>query len=255
MSFARTLRALGGLMAAGVLLFSSAPVALADQTRDDQWPLKAFDAESVWKVSTGKGVKVAVLDQPVNGDHPDLKGNVLPGKDVENGGPANEQHETNHGTSMASIIAAHGHGLGHSSGVKGLAPAAKILPVALPVEVGEVSAPNSDPLAEALRYAVDQGASVVNMSFGWNVLTDEEKQALAYAAKKDVFLVVATGNEGVGRLDPLTSYPGLVAVGAVDKGGKVWSESNYGRQTMLTAPGTLVRSAGANKPYLLGNGT
>ncbi|MGG7571146.1 S8 family serine peptidase [Streptomyces sirii] len=255
MSFTRTLRAVGSAVVAGALLFGSAPAASADQIRDSQWPLKSFDAESLWKVSTGKGVTVAVLDHPVYGDHPDLKGNVLPGKDVEDGGPANKKDQNNHGTSMASIIAGHGHGAGNSEGVKGLAPDSKILPVALPIESDDIAAPNTDPLADAVKYAVDHGASVINMSFGWPALTEEEKQAFAYAAKKDVFLVVATGNEGVGRLDQLTSYPGIVAVGAVDKSGKVWDESNYGPQTMLTAPGTLVRSAGANKPYILANGT
>uniref|UniRef100_J1RTX8 Putative M08 family peptidase n=1 Tax=Streptomyces auratus AGR0001 TaxID=1160718 RepID=J1RTX8_9ACTN len=139
--------------------------------------------------------------------------------------------------------------------MKGLAPDAKILPVGLPVEVDDVPDPNSDPLADAVKYAVDHGASVINMSFGWPVLSEEEKQALSYAAKKDVLLVVATGNDGVGRLDQLTSHPGVVAVGAVDKAGKVWEKSNYGPQTMLTAPGTFIRSAASNKPYELANGT
>ncbi|GES31917.1 hypothetical protein San01_44040 [Streptomyces angustmyceticus] len=62
MSFTRTLRAVGGAVVAGALLFGSAPAAFADQIRNDQWPLKAFDAESVWKVSTGRGVTVAVID-------------------------------------------------------------------------------------------------------------------------------------------------------------------------------------------------
>lgn len=255
MSFMRALRLVGGAVVAGALLFGAALPASADQIRDNQWPLKAFDAERVWKVSTGKGVTVALLDSAVNGDHPDLKGNVLPGKDVENRGPANQEAGEDHGTSMASIIAAHGHGAGNSEGVRGLAPDAKILPVALPVEADDVPALNSDTLAEALKYAVDQGASVINMSFGWSALTEEEKQALAYATKNDVFLVVATGNEGVGHLDQLTSFPGIVAVGAVDKAGQVWDESNYGPQVMLTAPGTLIRSAAASKPYRLSNGT
>lgn len=55
MSFTRTLRAVGGVVVAGVLLFGAAPIALADQNRDDQWPLKAFDAASIWRESTGKG--------------------------------------------------------------------------------------------------------------------------------------------------------------------------------------------------------
>ncbi|MFE0193865.1 S8 family serine peptidase [Streptomyces sp. NPDC058989] len=254
MSFTRTLRAVGSAVVAGALLFGSAPAASADQIRNDQWPLKAFDAESVWKVSTGKGVTVAVIDDPVNGDHPDLKGNVLPGRDIESGGSANHENQDNHGTSMASIIAGHGHGAGNSDGVKGLAPDAKILPVGLPSE-DEIPDLNSDNLAKAVNYAVDNGASVINMSFGQATLSEKDKQALTNAVKKDVVLVVATGNEGVGRLDQLTSFPGVVAVGAVDKAGQMWEDSNYGPETMLTAPGKLIRSAGANKPYVLANGT
>ncbi len=255
MSFTRTLRAVGSAVVAGALLFGSAPAASADQIRNDQWPLKAFDAESVWKVSTGKGVTVAVIDDPVNADHPDLKGNVLPGKDIAKGGPANRESLNNHGTSMASIIAGHGHGAGGSQGVKGLAPDAKILPVAIPGE-DDVPDPNAgDSLAEALRYAVDNGASVINLSVTFPVLSEKEKEALAYAIKKNVFVVAGTGNDGRGRLGELAAYPGVVAVGAVDKAGKVWDESNYGPATMLTAPGTLIRSAGANKPYVLANGT
>ena len=67
MSFTRTLRAVGGAVVAGALLFGAAPTALADEIRDAQWPLKAFDAESVWKESTGKGVTVAVIDDPIYG--------------------------------------------------------------------------------------------------------------------------------------------------------------------------------------------
>ncbi|GAB7030642.1 S8 family serine peptidase [Streptomyces sp. NPDC021749] len=254
MSFTRTLRAVGSAVVAGALLFGSASAAVADQIRDDQWPLKSFDAESVWKVSTGKGVTVAVIDDPVNGDHPDLKGNVLPGKDIEDGGSANRENLDDHGTAMASIIAGHGHGAGNSEGVKGLAPDVKILPVAIPTG-DEFSDSNSNDLADAVNYAVDNGASVINMSFGQAVLSEKDRQALSNAVKKDVFLVVATGNDGVGHLDQLTSYPGVVAVGAVDKSGQVWGKSNYGPETMLTAPGTLIRSAAASKPYRLANGT
>ncbi|WP_246103509.1 S8 family serine peptidase [Streptomyces piniterrae] len=172
-----------------------------------------------------------------------------------NGGPANQEHVDDHGTAMASIIAGHGHGAGNSAGVKGLAPDAKILPVSIPLGDDVIHDADSGGVAAAVKYAGDNGASVINMSFGQAVLREEDKKALAYVVKKDVFLVVATGNEGVGHLDQLTSYPGIVAVGAVNATGRVWDKSNYGPQTMLTAPGTLIRSAAASKPYRLANGT
>ncbi|MFI0903269.1 S8 family serine peptidase [Streptomyces sioyaensis] len=253
MSFTRTLRAVGGAVVAGALLFGAAPTALADQNRDDQWPLKAFDAASIWKESTGKGVTVAVIDDPVNGNHPDLKGNVLPGKSFIDGGRGDRKGPGDHGTGMASLIAGHGHGAGNADGVMGLAPDAKILPIGRP-QVGAGSE-NSGP-GDWIRYAVDHDASVINMSIGPAFLTDSDRSALAYAAQKDVLVVVASGNSGETKLGELAASPGVVAVGSVDKAGKMWSKSNSGSQMMLTAPGVEITSASATPgQYRLADGT
>jgi type VII secretion-associated serine protease mycosin len=258
MSFTRTLRAVGGAVVAGALLFGTAPVASADQVRKDQWPLTAFGAEDIWKVSTGKGVTVAVIDNPVDGEHPDLKGSVLPGKNFVTGGPANRPNgEQEHGTSMASLIAAHGHGPGGSEGVKGLAPGAKILPIGLDVEDGGGASDfdGKADFAEGLRYAVDQGASVVNMSFGGGSISDGEKKAVNYARQHDVLVVAASGNAGVDSPRYPAMQPGVLAVGAMDIDLKVWKFSNYGSHIKLVAPGVHIRSAGVEDPYRLANGT
>ncbi|MFG2864644.1 S8 family serine peptidase [Streptomyces sioyaensis] len=252
MSFTRTLRAVGGAVVAGALLFGSAPTALADQNRDDQWPLKAFDAESVWKESTGKGVTVAVIDDAVDGSHPDLMGNVLPGKSFIDGGTADHEQTDDHGTGMASIIAGHGHGAGKANGVMGLAPDAKILPVATP-EFG--AGVDNSGLAEVIRYAVDHDASVINMSIAPTFLADADKKALAYAAQKDVLVVAGAGNEGANKLSALASAPGVVAVGAVDKAGQVWQKSNSGSELMLSAPGVKITSAAPSEQYREADGT
>ncbi|WP_407549593.1 S8 family serine peptidase [Streptomyces sp. Pv4-95] len=255
MSFTRTLRAVGGAVVAGALLFSAAPTALADEIRDAQWPLKAFDAESVWKESTGKGVTVAVIDDPIFGSHPDLKGNVLPGKNFIDGGRGDNGSGEDHGTAMASLIAGHGHGAGNADGVRGLAPDVKILPVGRPA-LG-VGVDNTG-LAEWIRYAVDQDASIINMSIAPSFLSSDDKRALAYAAQKDVLVVAGAGNDGEGKLSPLAANPGVVSVGAVDKSGKAWKKSNYGSQMMLSAPGVEITSASAARsdyPYRRADGT
>ncbi|MGD3107984.1 S8 family serine peptidase [Streptomyces sp. YGL11-2] len=255
MSFTRTLRAVGGAVVAGALLFGTAPTALADQDRDDQWPLKAtsFDAQKVWKESTGKGVTVAVIDDPVNGSHPDLQGNVLPGKSFIDGGRGDSKSTRDHGTAMASLIAGHGHGAGSADGVMGLAPDAKILPVATP-EVGIGT--DAGGLGSWIRYAVDQHASIINLSMNPAAVTDSDKQAVAYAVQKDVLVVVGAGNDGESKLSDLASVPGVVAVGAVDKAGTVWAKSNSGSQLMLTAPGVQITSASATPgQYRLADGT
>lgn len=173
MSFTRTLRAVGGVAVAGALLFTAAPTASADYIRDGQWALDAFNPQKVWKESTGKNVIVAVIDSGVNGDHIDLKGNVLPGKSfAEDGGTADHESGDDHGTAMAALIAAHGHGPNHADGIMGLAPDAKILPIKRNVSVGG----NANNIDGPIRYAVDHGAKVINMSFaGPYKLTGPEK--------------------------------------------------------------------------------
>ncbi|UYB39630.1 S8 family serine peptidase [Streptomyces sp. Je 1-4] len=252
MSFTRTLRAVGGAVVAGALLFGTAPVASADQIRHDQWPLRSFGADDVWKVSTGKGVTVAVIDAPVDGSHPDLKGSVLPGKSFfAGGGPADRPDgKEEHGTAMASLIAGHGHGPGGSEGVKGLAPDAKILPVG--IDLGDAGTSYAQPL----RYAVDHGAKVVNMSFeDYEDTSPAERAAVDYARKHDVLVVASSGNTGSSIPRLPSAVPGVLAVGAVDIDLKVWKFSSYGPHIKLLAPGLHIRSAGVETPYRLANGT
>ncbi|MEU5044724.1 type VII secretion-associated serine protease mycosin [Streptomyces griseorubiginosus] len=240
MGFKRTLRVLGSCVAVSGVLFASAPTAAADQVRDDQWALKALNAESVWKISQGSGVVVAVIDNGVNATHVDLKGNVLEGKDFVDGGSAEPSPGENHGTAMASIIAAHGHGV--DDGVIGLAPKAKILPVRDSVKVK---------LSGTIRYAVDNGASVINVSSCFDSsdpqALQEVSDAVAYALSKDVLVVGAAGNEDDkgGKCYPAAS-PGALGVGAVKNDGLLWSGSNTGSFVALTAPGANIVSANAD---------
>ncbi|MEU7153380.1 type VII secretion-associated serine protease mycosin [Streptomyces sp. NPDC045456] len=253
MSFTRTLRAVSGVAMVGALLFDIAPVASADQVRADQWALGYLSANKAWSQSTGKGVTVAVIDNGVNGNHPDLTGNVLPGKNFSGGDPADHETRNNHGTGMASLIAGHGHGSGGSQGVKGLAPDAKILPIKIWDSDGNTL---TNSMAEPLRYVVDRGAKVVNMSFaGVGSLRDDEKQAVAYAASKDVLLIAGSGNDRSAHYYYPAAEPGVLAVGAVDQEGKIWEDSNYGPHLLLSAPGRQIRSAAASQPYQYTRGT
>ncbi|MCZ1007200.1 S8 family serine peptidase [Streptomyces lydicus] len=252
MSFTRTLRAVGGVAVAGALLFTAAPTASADYIRDGQWALDAFNPQKVWHESTGKNVTVAVIDSGVNGDHVDLKGNVLPGKSFDTaGGTADHETSDDHGTAMAALIAAHGHGPNHADGIMGLAPDVKILPVKLNQTIGGTANNIDGPI----RYAVDHGAKVINMSFVTSRLTQQEKDAISYAVKKDVLLVGGSGNEGSGKPLYPAAAPGVLAVGAVAKDGKVLGESNYGPHIRLIAPGENIYSAGISPKYRQATGT
>lgn len=208
-------------------------------------------------MSQGENIIVAVIDSGVAAGHQDLAGQILPGIDLS-GGQGDGRTDTNgHGTAMASLIAARGHG--NNEGVIGLAPKAKILPVKIAVTAsGDTGQGEKDRLAEGIRYAVDHGAKVINMSFTGGAL-DDVRQAIKYAIDKDVVLVGGAGN--LGNHDTPVSYPaavpGVVAVGAVDRSGKVWEKSNKGPELTLVAPGVEIYSAdfATTTGYHSGSGT
>ncbi|MFE2643647.1 type VII secretion-associated serine protease mycosin [Streptomyces nigra] len=240
----------------GALLLTTAPTASADYVREQQWPLNAFAAQDVWAESQGEGVTVAVVDSGVDAAHPDLAGQVLKGKDFTDGGNAQED-TMGHGTSMASIIAAHGHGAGGSSGMMGLAPKAKILP--LRTLQTEKDANHDETWAAAVRYAVDQGAKVVNLSFGGDGSRtgSDGRAAIAYAQAHDVIVVASAGNDGSVAVEEPAALPGVIAVGAIDEKANRWDGSNTGKGLALMAPGVKVLAADptGSQDYSLSTGT
>ncbi|WP_254389572.1 type VII secretion-associated serine protease mycosin [Streptomyces sp. AC550_RSS872] len=222
----------------GALLLTSAATASADYVRDKQWVIDVMDFNKVWSESQGQGVTVAVVDSGVDGSLPDLTGQVLKGKDVTGGGDAQDDID-GHGTGMASLIAGHGHGANNASGVIGLAPKAKILPIKASEDGDEF---NDDQWAEGVRYAVDQGADVINMSFVDSLAHPDSEggQAIKYAQQHDVVVVAGTGNDGAKHLPYPAKLPGVVAVGAIDESLKIWDSSNYGPGVTLVAPGVNI---------------
>ncbi|MCU7824547.1 S8 family serine peptidase [Kitasatospora sp. DSM 101779] len=238
---------LGASTLAGALLLTAAPGASADQVRDGQWANQYFKLDKVWSVSKGDNVIVAVIDSGVDATHPDLTGQVLPGYD-ESGQNLNTKPTESHGTGMASLIAGHGHGA--NAGVVGLAPGARILPV----YKGDANA--LDVIPQGIRWAVDHGAKVINISQAASVANSEMQGAVAYAYQHDVLVVAGAGNTGGAVANP-ANLPGVLAVAAADKSSEVWSSSNSGPEVRLAAPGVDIVSAGkcGSSQYCLADGT
>ncbi|MEU0744218.1 type VII secretion-associated serine protease mycosin [Streptomyces sp. NPDC006134] len=239
----------------GALLLTTASTASADYVRDKQWVIDVMDFKKVWTESQGQGVTVAVVDTGVDGSHPDLTGQVLEGRDVT-GDAGDPQDDTDgHGTGMASIIAGHGHGADNSAGVIGLAPKAKILPIKAADSVDDDF--NGDQWAEGVRYAVDQGVGVINLSFADSFSSPGSKgaEAIEYALQHDVVVVSGTGNDGDADLEYPAKLPGVVAVGAVDESLKVWENSNFGSGVTLAAPGVNIARADTSQSSGYAEGT
>ncbi|MFJ5234281.1 S8 family serine peptidase [Kitasatospora sp. NPDC088391] len=256
MTTSRSVRGLAALAAGALLWGLSAGPAAADSDREAQWVLKNYGmAERVWPTSQGEGVIVAVIDTGVDANHPDLVGQVLPGLDLTNAGTDGRVDSKGHGTAMASDIAAHGHG--SNAGVMGLAPKAKILPVRIDLGgEGEVVAGNDMAVGKAIRFAVDHGAKVINMSFdGGSSLDPGYRESIEYAIQKDVVLVAGSGNSANFPTGYPANFPGVVVVSGITESGDMWPKSTVGPVVTLAAPAENIHNADLNNRYGTGNGT
>jgi type VII secretion-associated serine protease mycosin len=226
-------------VAASVILVAQS--ASADDIRDREYWLNNYGITQAWNTTKGAGVTIAVIDTGVDGSHPDLTGTVVGGTDVSGVGAANGQKpissEPEHGTMVASLLAGHGHGDG--AGVIGVAPDAKILSVSVGFGVGTVS--SDDQIATAIRWAVDHGADVINMSLTRNTLDwpTSWDDAFLYAMEHNVIVVAAAGNRGSGTTEigaPAT-MPGVLVVAGVDRNGKTsFDASSQGITIAVSAP-------------------
>jgi subtilisin family serine protease len=234
------------------LLFSAAALAAPDPLRPQQWNLDLIEADAAHATSTGAGATVAVVDSGVQADHPDLAGRVVAGWDmVEN--DATPQDGAGHGTHVTGIV---GAATGNGTGVAGVAPDARVLPV----RVLDADGAGSDStIAEGFDYAGRLGARIVNASLGGDGVSDTVTAAME--AHPNTLYVVAAGNEGadndVAPVFPCTSpAPNVLCVGASDMRDRRASFSNYGATTVdVFAPGVYIESTLMGGGYGLMSGT
>ena len=233
----------------------------------EQRQLVAMDVRAAWKLSTGRGVTVGVLDTGVDRTAPDLTGSVLAGPDlIKAADPPGYRPPHLHGTFVASLIAGHGSGPGHASGVVGVAPAARVLSVRVIPDDSEPgftvynqSAAFDHVIGDGIRYAVRHGVSVINMSLGGNDPSRDTQAAIGYAVSRGVVVVAAAGNSGGGaRFSPYSypaSYPGVISVAALTARGTRASFSERNASVVISAPGVHIIGAGPRGSYLEADGT
>ncbi len=267
------------LVPAAVLcaLSLAAPASAApDRYRADQWGLDVVFAPEAWQQSSGDRVIVAVVDSGVDIGHPDLAGNVwtnpdeIAGNGVDDDAngivddvhganlldhSANVSDEQDHGTLVAGIIAARAdNGLGGA----GLAPRAQIMPVKVcSLETGC----KYQAQAEGIRYAVSEGARIINVSMTSETASTELAEAVAFAEANGATVVAASGNDRR-NIDHAPTYPAglpdaaVLSVTAITERGGMLSRANYGSGSVdLAAPGDMIVSTAPGGSYELSTGT
>jgi Subtilase family len=264
---------LAALLAAPAVAVGSASAAQADAVRQQElWVLNAINVAGAWQHTHGSGVTVALIDSGVNGQVSDLTGSVTTGRDFSGvTTPPTDPNWGVHGTWMASLIAGHGHA-GGSSGIMGVAPAAKILSIRAVTDQGdpgyhryqhESESRVQGHLADAINYATSRRVSVISMSLGYQGPSLAVRVAISKALAHGIVVVASSGNSGGASSGshgnaPYSfpaDYPGVIGVGAVGQDGLPAGFSSDNLSVQVAAPGVRVPAQGRDGQYWLVSGT
>jgi serine protease len=209
-----------------------------DPLFEQQWNFHMVGAGRAWKRSRGEGVIVAVLDTGIAAKTTSrgkrakdfAKTEFVPGYDFINDDD-DPYDDHGHGTHVAGTIAESTH---NKEGAAGLAPDATLMPVKVLSGEGYGT---SESIAEAIRWATDNKAQVINMSLGSAYPSEVMRKAVLYARRKGVVVVCAAGNGFGAPVGYPAAFPGAIAVSSVGPSGDLAYYSSYGEQVALAAPG------------------
>ncbi|GAB1542066.1 S8 family serine peptidase [Scytonema sp. NUACC21] len=201
-----------------------------DPMYSKQWNLHNINIEGAWRENKGNGITVAVIDTGVT-RVPDLaETQFVPGYDFVND-KVEADDDNGHGTHVAGTIA---QSTNNGYGVAGIAYEAKLMPLKVLSAYGGGTVAD---IAEAIKFAADNGADVINMSLGGGGESQLMKDAIEYAYRKGVAIVAAAGNENENSAAYPARYPHVIGVSAIGSDGEKAPYSNYGAGVDISAPG------------------
>ena len=257
-----------------------------DPNYDEQWNLRLINMPEAWRIEQGNSeVTVAVVDGGIDTRHPEFRsqfwqnGGEIPGNGIDddangyiddiNGWDFSDaptlpgsgdwtvrdnepEDEIGHGTHVSGIIAAAAN---NGIGIAGIAPRCRLMPLRAGFKYGSGGYLQNDDVAAAIVYAADNGARVVNMSWGDTVNAFIIEDAIAYAYARGCVLIAAAGNAA----SPGSWYPAgletVISVAALSKEKHLSSISNFGSTIDIAAPGEEILSTDLKGGYLHLSGT
>ena len=209
-----------------------------------EWHINKVNAPAAWDVTQGSGIIIAILDSGVDGTHPDLAAQMVPGFNFMDNN-TNTADVNGHGTAVAGVAAA---STNNGMGVAGVAGQARIMPV----RIADANAyAYYSTIAQGITYAADHGARIANCSYGGVAGSAAIQSAAQYMKSKGGLVFVSAGNNGVDEnITPTTT---MIAVSATDETDNRTSWSSYGNFVSLAAPGiTYTTSRGGNYDQWMG---
>ena len=224
----------------------------------NQYFHEAIDDEDAWSLTRGSaGVVVAVIDTGIDISHPEFKGKISAysyNSSQKKTGIAYVNDDYGHGTHVAGIVAAL-----QNNGKGGCGTAPGITLMAIKANAYNTDSFSTSSLVEAIRYAADHGADIINMSLGraYTVgASSPEHQAIQYAVKKGVLVVCAAGNRSATHADWPSAYDECVTVSAM-RAGNIFDTtySNRGPEVDIAAPGSQIYSTYPDNTYTYMTGT
>ena len=201
-----------------------------DPYYSQQWHLHNINVEGAWDKTKGKGITVAVIDTGVTKVRDLEETEFVKGYDFVND-RENASDDNGHGTHVAGTVA---QATNNSYGVAGVAYEAKLMPLKVLSDYGGGTIAD---IAEAIKFAADNGADVINMSLGGGGESQLMKEAINYAHSKGVVIIAAAGNENQNSASYPARYPNVFAVSALGPDGLKAPYSNYGAGVDISAPG------------------
>lgn len=213
-----------------------------------------INAPIMWqKGFKGEGITIAVIDTGCVMNHPDLKENIIGGKNFTTEDDGNEdiyEDYLGHGTHVCGTIAGNGH-------ILGVAPKAKLLVLKVLDKNGNG---NMIAVTNAINYAVKQKVDIISLSLGCPSSIPQLKTAIERAIAKNILVVCACGNSGDNlpytvEIDYPAYYNEVISVGAVDNTKTNAEFSNSNKEIDLVAPGVNIVSTHLNNGYAKLDGT